>query len=58
MVEEIKKKYGNKFRDEKWIIDNIGEYYTYEIILPYFWTIIGDNYIRLKNGNIRLQKDI
>ena len=58
MVEEIKKKYGNRFRDEKWIIDNIGEYYTYEIILPYFWTIIGDNYIRLKNGNIRLQKDI
>ena len=55
---QIQKKYQNKFRNNNWILNNIGEYYTEEQILPLFWTIIGDNYIKLPNGNIRLQKDI
>lgn len=43
-MEMLAQEYGNKWRDEYWIKKNIGEYYTYEPIISYFWTLIGDNW--------------
>ena len=40
----LKKQYGNKWRDWSWIVKNIGEYYTKDIAVEYYWTLIGNNY--------------
>lgn len=58
-MEMLAEEYGNKWRDEYWIKKNIGEYYTYEPIISYFWTLIGDNWkVKDWKHNIELEKSI
>lgn len=49
------------WRDESWIKGNIGEYFTWQPQLEYFWTIIGDNWQVASpqwKGNIVLEQKI
>lgn len=60
--EELKEKIkelckGKVYRDKKWIDQNIGEYYTWDIALEYFWTIIGNEYCQNWNGDIILTQN-
>ena len=58
-MEMLAEEYGNKWRDEYWIKKNIGEYYTYEPIISYFWTLIGDNWkVKDWKHNIELEKGV
>ena len=45
---------GKTYRNKKWIDENIGVYYTNDIALEYFWTIIGNEYYQEWNGDIIL----
>lgn len=56
-VEEQKKQYGSQWKDERWIEQNIGKYYTLEPMLEYYWTIIGKDYKRANwQGDIKISK--
>lgn len=43
-IEVLKQEFGNKWRDNGWIKQNIGEYYIEEPMWQYFWTLIGNNW--------------
>lgn len=60
--EELKEKIkklciGKNYRNKEWIEKNIGEYYTWDIAIEYFWTIIGDEYYQAWNGDIILTEN-
>ena len=44
LLDQYKKEYGDKWKSYQWIVNNIGEYYTYDKKIEYFWTLIGDEW--------------
>lgn len=59
IIECLRQEYGKKWRDKKWIESNIGEYYSWEPLYEYFWTIIGDNWQKVDwKQNIKLEQSI
>ena len=57
-LEKLKLQFGNKWRDKAWIEKHIGEYYSYEPCMEYYWTIIGEDFKYSKGGNIILENKI
>ena len=49
---------GKEYRDKQWIDRNIGEYYTWDNAIEYFWTIIGNDYKQTWNGDIILENEM
>ena len=57
-IDEKKKEFNN-WRDEEWIKKNIGEYYNFEYIFEYFWTLIGDKWKKSNwQGDILIEEKI
>lgn len=43
-LQKYKKEFGDKWRDDEWIKQNIGKYATPSPFYSYYWSLIGDNY--------------
>lgn len=53
-LDKIKKGYGSQWKNAIWIVDNIGIYREFEAEMEYYWTLIGDRFIKRQSGSIEL----